>query len=125
MDFLFLATKALTSLVLPPTGFLLLALLALMLIKRWPTISRMALWLSISCLFLLSLPIVARGLVAFLDAPPLDTKPSPMMRQVVSNGAQLLLREGTPEFGAELEPFADPVELGKLRFLEVQGRPFW
>jgi uncharacterized SAM-binding protein YcdF (DUF218 family) len=96
MDALFLATKLLTSLVLPPTGFLLLALLALVLIKRWPTIARMALWFSISCLLLLSLPITSRALVALLDAPPLDVQGAKSAQAIVILGGGIM--RATPEY---------------------------
>lgn len=74
MDFLFLLSKFATALVMPPTSLLILAVVALLLLNRWPRIARTTLWLSISCLLLLSLPVVARGLITLLDAPPLDMK---------------------------------------------------
>jgi uncharacterized SAM-binding protein YcdF (DUF218 family) len=100
MDVLFLLTKLLTAVVMPPMSLLLLALLALMLIKRWPTISRMTLWFSISLLFLFSLPIVSHGLVALLDAPPLDAKGAKAAQAIVILGGGLI--RGTPEYGDTL-----------------------
>jgi uncharacterized SAM-binding protein YcdF (DUF218 family) len=100
MDAFFLLIKLLTALVMPPMSLLLLALLALMLIKRSPTISRMALWFSIACLFLLSLPIVSHGLVALLDAPPLDAKGAKAAQAIMILGGGLI-RE-TPEYGDTL-----------------------
>jgi uncharacterized SAM-binding protein YcdF (DUF218 family) len=100
MDFTFLATKFLTSLAMPPTSLLLLAVLSLMLIKRWPTISRMVLWLSISSLLLLSLPVVSRGLVALLDAPQLDVKSAKSAQAIVILGGGLI--RATPEYGDTL-----------------------
>jgi uncharacterized SAM-binding protein YcdF (DUF218 family) len=100
MDFLFLFTKVLVVLVMPPTSLLLLALFALLLIKRWPRTAHLALWCSISCLFLLSLPIVARGLVALLDPPPLDTHAAKSAQAIVILGGGLL--RDTPEYGDTL-----------------------
>ena len=100
MDFPFLLTKFLTALVMPPTGLLLLALCALLVIRRWPRTAHFALWCSISCLFLLSLPIVARGLVALLDAPRLDVKAAKSAQAIVILGGGLL--RDTPEYGDTL-----------------------
>jgi uncharacterized SAM-binding protein YcdF (DUF218 family) len=100
MDVLFLLTKLLTAVIMPPMSLLLLALLALMLIKRWPTISRITLWFSISLLFLFSLPIVSYGLVALLDAPPLDAKGAKAAQAIVILGGGLI--RGTPEYGDTL-----------------------
>jgi uncharacterized SAM-binding protein YcdF (DUF218 family) len=100
MDFSFLFAKIVTALIMPPTSLLLLALFALLLIKRWPRIARLALWLSISCLFLLSLPLVSRGLVALLDPPPLDSKAAKSAQAIVILGGGLL--RDTPEYGDTL-----------------------
>jgi uncharacterized SAM-binding protein YcdF (DUF218 family) len=104
MDFAFLATKTITALVLPPTGLFLLVLLALLFTKRWPVIARLTLWFSFSCLILLSLPIVARGLVALLDAPPLDTKGAKSAGAIVVLGGGLL--RATPEYGDTLSSYS-------------------
>jgi len=100
MDGFFLFTKFLTALVMPPMSLLLLALTALTLIKRWPTIARTVLWFSISCLFLLSLPIVSRGLAALLDAPPLDAKGAKAAQAIMILGGGLI--RDTPEYGDTL-----------------------
>jgi len=100
MDSFFLLTKFLTAVVMPPMSLLLLALLALMFIKRWPTFCRTTLWFSISCLFLLSLPSVSRGLVALLDAPPLDAKGAKSAQAIVILGGGII--RDTPEYGDTL-----------------------
>jgi uncharacterized SAM-binding protein YcdF (DUF218 family) len=100
MDSIFLLTKFLTAVVMPPMSLLLLALLALMLIKRWPTVARLTLWLSISGLFLLSLPMVSQGLVALLDAPPLDAKGAKSAQAIMILGGGLI--RDTPEYGDTL-----------------------
>jgi len=104
MDFSFLATKAITALVLPPAGLLLLMLLALLVMRRWPTLSRMTLWFAFSCLFLLSLPIVARGLVTLLDAPPIDMKGAKSAEAIVILGGGLI--RATPEYGDTLSSYS-------------------
>jgi uncharacterized SAM-binding protein YcdF (DUF218 family) len=100
MDALFLLTKFFTALVMPPMSLLLLAFLGLMLIKRWPAISRMALWFSTSCLFLLSLPVVSHGLIALLDAPPLDANGAKSAQAIVILGGGII--RDTPEYGDTL-----------------------
>jgi uncharacterized SAM-binding protein YcdF (DUF218 family) len=100
MDSVFLLMKSLTALVMPPMSLLLLALVALMFIKRWPTIARTALWFSISCLFLLSLPIVSQGLVTLLDAPPLNAKGAKSAQAIMILGGGII--RDTPEYGDTL-----------------------
>jgi uncharacterized SAM-binding protein YcdF (DUF218 family) len=90
MDILFLLSKFLTALVMPPTSLLILAVLALLLLNRWPRIARTTLWLSISTLILLSTPFVARGLVTLLDAPPLDMKGAKSAQVVMILGGGLI-----------------------------------
>ena len=41
-----------------------------------------------------------------VSAPP-GQPPSPKMRQVICDGAQIILRQGTPQFTRELAPFGD------------------
>ena len=54
---------------------------------------------------------------------PLDTKPSPTMRQVINDGAQLLLRDSTPQFGPELERFGDMSRpSASLLFVPLRGQ---
>jgi uncharacterized SAM-binding protein YcdF (DUF218 family) len=104
MEFIFLTTKAIAALILPPTGLLLLALVALLFIKRWPALSRMTLWFSFACLLLLSLPIVSRGLVALLDAPLLDAQGAQSAQAIVILGGGLI--RATPEYGDTLASYS-------------------
>jgi PAS domain S-box-containing protein len=49
--------------------------------------------------------------------------PSPKMRQVIGNGAQLILREGTPGFAPDFTPFGDTSRpSASLLFVPVMGR---
>jgi uncharacterized SAM-binding protein YcdF (DUF218 family) len=100
MEFLFLTKKLIALLVLPPTSLLLLALLALILLNRWPRVARTALWLSIPSLVLLSLPVVSQGLTGLLDAPSLDAKNTKSAQAIMILGGGLL--RGTPEYGDTL-----------------------
>jgi uncharacterized SAM-binding protein YcdF (DUF218 family) len=102
MEFLFLAKKLIALLVLPPTSLLLLALLALLLLNRWPRSARTALWLSIPSLVLLSLPVVSQSLTGLLDAPPLNTKGAKSAQAIMILGGGLL--RDTPEYGDTLAP---------------------
>lgn len=90
MDFLFLLSKFLTALVMPPTSLLILAVAALLLLNRWPRIARTTLWLSIGSLILLSMPVVARGLIALLDAPPLDMKGAKSAQAIMILGGGII-----------------------------------
>jgi PAS domain S-box-containing protein len=49
--------------------------------------------------------------------------PSPKMRQVIGNGAELILREGTPAFPPDFTPFGDTSRpSASLLFVPVMGR---
>ncbi|MGD0260645.1 MAG: PAS domain S-box protein [Verrucomicrobiota bacterium] len=49
--------------------------------------------------------------------------PSPRMRQVIGEGAQLILREGTPQFAPDSTPFGDTSRpSASLLFVPVMGR---
>jgi uncharacterized SAM-binding protein YcdF (DUF218 family) len=100
MDTLFIASKALTQLVLPPTGFLLLAIVGLLTLKRWPRIARGALWASVVCLAILSLPVTASALRNLLSVPPLDAQAAQSAQAIVVLGCGLL--RATPEYGDTL-----------------------
>jgi uncharacterized SAM-binding protein YcdF (DUF218 family) len=72
MDLFFLK-KALTVIVLPPNGPLLLALLGLLTLRRRPRVGRSFAWLGSVTLPVLSTPIVAVTLERIVnDSPPLD-----------------------------------------------------
>jgi uncharacterized SAM-binding protein YcdF (DUF218 family) len=100
MDWFFYLSKAVAVLVLPPTGLILLSLLALLFLNRWPRTARTTLWLSVLSLFVLALPVVSRGFVTLLDAPPLDPKAGQSAKAIIVLGGGLL--RGTPEYGDTL-----------------------
>ena len=58
------------TLVLPPTGLLLLALLGLSLRRRFPRAGSLAAWTGVLLLLILSIPVVAGFLVRSLGSPP-------------------------------------------------------
>jgi uncharacterized SAM-binding protein YcdF (DUF218 family) len=63
----------LKTLVLPPTGLLLLSLIGLCVWRRFPRGGRLLTWSGVLLLWLLSMPVVATFLVRSLDTtPPLD-----------------------------------------------------
>lgn len=95
----FALRKALTALVLPPTGPLLVALVGLALLGRRPRLGRALAWLGTVGLLVLSLPIVAHGLLRALDPPPpLDLARAQEAQAIVILGGGV--REA-PEFGGE------------------------
>jgi uncharacterized SAM-binding protein YcdF (DUF218 family) len=102
-DLLFYPGKIASYLLLPPTGFVLFALLALFFINRWPRTARLALWLSIGSLLVLSLPSVSKGLIALLDAPPLDSQRAKSAQAVMILGGGLI--HATPEYGDTLSSY--------------------
>lgn len=68
-----LVRKILTSLLLPPTGPLLIALLGCFLARKRPRLGRSLVWFGLLSLLLLSLPLVSHCLQAGLqDSPPLE-----------------------------------------------------
>jgi uncharacterized SAM-binding protein YcdF (DUF218 family) len=97
IDLIFYPTKFIAQLILPPTGPLLLALLALASLTRWPKTARAALWLSVVSLLLLSTPLIATGLVVLLDAPPLSARAGKEAQAILVLGGGLI--RATPEYG--------------------------
>lgn len=93
---LFVLRKALTALVLPPTGPLIVAVLGLATLRRWPTLGRALAWLGVLTLLALSLPVVSDVLVRSLDrSPPLN------LAQVGDAGAIVILGGGVRRDAAE------------------------
>jgi uncharacterized SAM-binding protein YcdF (DUF218 family) len=96
---------ALRSVVLPPAGPLLLAVLGLFLLKRRPRLARVCLIAAVGSLWLLSTPVVSDALEALVECyPPLD------LRSVAGAQAIVILGGGgerifAPEYaGAAAEP---------------------
>ena len=93
---LFLLRKALTVLVLPPTGPLIVAFLGLATLARRPRLGRGLAWFGSLTLLALSLPVVSDALVRSLDqSPPLD------LAQARDAGAIVILGGGVRRDAAE------------------------
>jgi len=104
-DALFYPGKVIMQLVLPPTGFVLLAMLALLFVRRWPRTAHIALWSSLGALLILSLPITARGLMGILAMPALN------MNQAQGQAEAIMILGGgltraTPEYGDTLNQYS-------------------
>lgn len=97
---LFIAKKALTALVLPPTGPLLVAVLGLALLSRWPRWGRALAWLGVLSLLALSLPLVSHALLRAVDrSPPLDFARTEAAQAIVILGGGI--RRGAPEYSGD------------------------
>jgi uncharacterized SAM-binding protein YcdF (DUF218 family) len=103
----------LKSVILPPTGPLLLAIVGVFLIKRRPLLARTCLILGLGSLWLLSTPLVSDALAGLAEHyPPLDLR--------IGTGAQAIVilggggqRAFAPEYGG---PAADPQLLERLTY---------
>lgn len=99
MDILFFTKKLLSALVLPPTSLVLLIVLGLMLLRRWPRIGATFAWLGSLGLLALSLPLTASKLMDIASAsPPLDYAVAREASAVVILGGG---RRHAPEYGGE------------------------
>lgn len=97
---LFVAKKALTAIVLPPTGPLLVALLGLALLNRRPGWGRALIWIGVLALSALSLPIVSHALLRSVDrSPPLDFSQARNAQAIVILGGGV--RRAAPEYGGD------------------------
>jgi uncharacterized SAM-binding protein YcdF (DUF218 family) len=89
----------LKSLILPPTGPLLLAILGVFLIKRRPRLARACLALGLGSLWLLSTPVVSDALTALAEHyPPLDWRQAADAQAIVILGGDGR-RPFAPEYG--------------------------
>ena len=97
----FIGVKAvLKALVLPPTGLLLVALLGLVLLRRRPRLGRALAFAGVGGLFVLSMPIVAVGLLRALDdTPPLDPEVARTAQAIVILGGGV--RRHALEYGGD------------------------
>ena len=103
----------LKSVILPPNGLLLLAILGLFLLKRRPRLGRACLILAIGSLWLLSTPWVSDALSRLAEhSPPLDLRSTAGAQAIVilGGGGQRAL---APEYGG---PAADTVLLERLSY---------
>jgi uncharacterized SAM-binding protein YcdF (DUF218 family) len=97
---LFLAQKALTAVVLPPAGPLLIALVGLALLGRYPRWGRTLAWVGVLVLLALSLPAVSHALLRTLDrTPPLDYSKAHAAQAIVIFGGGV--RRAAPEYGGD------------------------
>ena len=103
----------LKSMILPPTGPLLLAILGLILNKRRPRLGRACVALGIGSLWLLSTPLVSDALEGAAETyPPLDLKSAAGAQAVVILGGGGH-RAFAPEYGG---PAAEPLLLERLAY---------
>ena len=103
----------LKSVILPPTGLLLLAILGLLLVKRRPRLGRACLILAIGSLWLLLTPRVSDVLSGLAEHyPPLDLRSAAGAQAIVilGGGGQ---RDMAPEYGG---PAADSLLLERLSY---------
>ena len=103
----------LKTVLLPPAGSLLLAILGLILIRRRPRLARACLILGIGSLWLLSTPLVSDALEGMTESfPPLNLTSAAGAQAVVilGGGGQ---REFAPEYGG---PAAEPLLLERLAY---------
>jgi uncharacterized SAM-binding protein YcdF (DUF218 family) len=112
--FLLLQLKTfLKSLILPPAGPLLVALLGLLLIKRRPILARVLLIVGLGSLWLMSMPVVSDALTRLAEHyPPLDMRLAADAQAIVilGGGGQ---RAFAPEYQG---PAADPFLLERLTY---------
>jgi uncharacterized SAM-binding protein YcdF (DUF218 family) len=96
-----IALKAvLKTLVLPPTGPLLLAAIGVMLFSRHPRIGRSLAAAGIATLLVLSMPVVAALMLRGVDAsPPLDLEQAKTAQAIVILGGGT--RRDAPEYGGD------------------------
>ena len=88
------------ALVLPPTGLLLVAALGLLLLRRAPRTGRSLAAGAIAVLLLLSMPVVADGLLRWVDAsPPFDPAMARDAQAIVILGGGT--RRNAAEYGGD------------------------
>ena len=88
------------TLVLPPTGLLLLALAGLSMRRRFPRTGSFAAWTGVLALLLLSIPTVAGFLVRSLDVSPVfDPAQASSAQAIVVLGGGT--RRNAPEYGGD------------------------
>ena len=95
----FIAGKALATLVLPPSGPLLLALIGLALLGRRPRLGRALAWVGVAALLVLSLPVVSHALLRSFEAQALDLGRSSDAQAIVILGGGV--RRNAAEYGGD------------------------
>ena len=100
MPDVFLLKAIAKSLLLPPTGLLLVALIGLAIIRRHPRTGRTLATAAVATLLALSMPIVAGGLVRLLDdSPPIDLAVAKTAQAIVIPGGGV--RRNALEYGGD------------------------
>ncbi len=90
----------LKTLVLPPTGPLLVAVFGLVLLRRFPRVGRAIAAAGVTVTLALSIPIVAELLVGFVDTSrPFDLEAARTAKAVVILGGGI--RRNAPEYGGD------------------------
>jgi len=113
MLFLLQLKSLVKSLILPPTGPLILALIGMLLYKRRKHLALACLILGIGSLWLLSTPVIADALTRLAERyPPVDLQRAADAQAIVilGGGGQ---RAFAPEYGG---PAADPLLLERLSY---------
>lgn len=89
--------KILAALVLPPTSLLLVAMLGLVLLRRWPRLGRSLAWIGVVVLLALSLPVTSSALLdlARTGAPFSSAAAANAQAIVILGGGQRY----APEYG--------------------------
>lgn len=99
-DLIFYSRKVLATLVLPPTGPLIVAFAGLLLLRRSPRFGRALAWLGFTTLLLLSVPIVSDSLLETLgDSGPLDYAAARKAQAIVIPGGGI--RRESIEYGGD------------------------
>jgi len=97
---MFLLKKLLATLVLPPAGPLLLAVLGLLLLRRRPRLGRALAWGGLVLLWLLATPAVTKPMLAALeDIPALDLAQAKNAQAIVVLGGGSTW--AAPEYGGD------------------------
>jgi uncharacterized SAM-binding protein YcdF (DUF218 family) len=117
-DLLFTLKKFLSAVILLPTGPLLLAMLGLLLARRWPRTGRVLTWASLITLLLLATPVVEHALVDFIKIPATDIQQADGAQAIVILGGGA--RRGTAEFGDTLSEYS----LERVRYGAKLARQF-
>lgn len=98
MGFAFLLKKFITQLILPPFNLLLLAIVGVLVMRRWPRIGRALVLGPLLLILFLATPAVAGWLIHSLDVAPtfVPQTAKPAQAIVILGGG---LRANTPEYG--------------------------
>ncbi len=112
---MFLILKAIATLVLPPAGPLLLAILGLVLLRRSPRLGKTLAWVGALALWLLSTPVVTKSMLATLeDVPAIDP--------AQAKGAQAIVVLGGGSYWAAPEYGGDTVSRWSLERIRYAAR---